>query len=258
MLVSFSTQSARVKRKGGALLVLPVAVIEQAAAAARAAEHSHSPLVLLIDATKPLLYSLDVFVATLLMLGRSSSAPITVAVYCGPTHVAAEQALEAGAQLIIPEQRHSLEQYVSLLSWCAQRAAAQEADVVAAPLPSESLEQLLPLLETVRVSGLFVSEEILQVENVFNPVLIKNFLTLAKMPILVELHRDHMPRSLKYCRKAGIGGFVIAHEVNQAFTAGIRTSLRDRTQYNPTQYLAQGSLAVEERISHYFETVCLT
>jgi|GEM_PF-6288415 len=256
MLVSFSTHSSRKKRKGGGLLVLPVTVIEQAAAAVRAAEHTGHSLILLVDATQPLLYGLDVFVQTLLALGRSSAVAISVGVQCGPTHVAAEQALTAGAQFIVPQYQGSEAQYVSLLSWSANRAAAQTAEVVVAPGVAHSLESLFSLLQTVRLAGVILPEEMLQVGGAFNPALIHEIASMVKLPLLVALHEDKMPSQMVKCIKAGVSGFLIENEFDQTFTAGIRTGLRNKTLSDPRTYLAKASLAVEEKMARYLELLC--
>ena len=257
MLVSFSTQCARAKRKGGALLILPVVAIEQAAAAIRAAEHTEHPLVIMVDATKPLLYGLDIFISTLLNLGRSSAVQITVGAWCGPTHVAAEQAFSAGAQFITPKQKGSREQLISLLSWSATRGAAQMGEVVVHPANHEHLESLMALIHDIPLAGLFLSDEAIRVNGVINASLIKEITTIAKLPLMVSFTEDPLPKEIQRSVQAGVNGFVIEEEFDQAFTAGVRAALHNRSQSDPLFYLSKGSLAVEEKMARYLESLCL-
>jgi hypothetical protein len=258
MLVSFSTQCSRAKRKKAGLFLLPVAALEQAAAAVRAAETQEQGITLIVNATQPLLYGLDVFMSTLLILGRASTAPVTVGVYCGPTHVAAEQALDAGAQLLIPEQRHSREQFVSLLSWCAARAQAQGSEVAVAPATDESLPALFQLLQAVPLCALLLPVERIKGAPEGVKVVVHEVTQLTKLPLILECTEDHTPTELRRYVKSGVNGILISEEFDQAFTAGVRTALRDRETSDPAVYLSKGGRAVEDKAIRYLQTLCST
>ena len=257
MLVSLSVQSARAKRKGCGLLMLPVSALEQATAAVRAAETQKQPIVLIIDTTKPMLYGLELFANMLLTLGNVSSASVSVIALCAPNHIAAEQAISAGVQGIIPlRDGASTEQLVSLLSWCSTRASARNTEVFLSADKAHELHALLPLLDQVRLAGVLTSFESILVNSVFTPSLLKDIQDQTKLPIYLTFEEDPEPKLVIRLVKAGVQGIVVSNEFDDAFTAGVRTALRNRSISNPVHYLGKGGLAVEDKIVRYLTLLC--
>lgn len=256
MLTSFSTQLARAKRRKTPLLIVPVTVLEEAAAVVRGAETQGLGVALTIDATKPMLYSLEIFVHTVLIVGRLSSNEVTVIVRCGPTHLAAEQALLAGAQAIIPTEGGSQEQYVSLLSWCASRALYQGAEVIAAPKLHANEDDLVRAFNQTRLGGMMLPLSFVQEERAVKLSQIRHYHTRFRLPLIIQLDSMHTAAHLQKLKKADVMGVYVEDEFDEAFTAGVRTALRNRSQANPAVYLGKGGRAVEDKVVRYLGALC--
>lgn len=77
----------------------------------------------------------------------------------------------------------------------------------------------------------------------------------AKVPLLVE-EGELSPASLRRCVKAGIAGVLFERRIDEAFTAGLRTGLRNRSATDPSRYFAPATAAVSDRLANYL--TCLT
>lgn len=257
MLVSFSTQVARQKRKKGAFLVVPVTALEQAAAVVRAAETQRTGVALEINATEPLLYSLEMLVSFLLYLGRESSADVTVCVRTSSSHIAVQQALEAGAQLVIPEERGTQAQYLSVLSWSNGFAAARGSEIGAClPARDVPLTSFAEKTQTLHLACIDLPFALLQKKNSSILTQYKQVRRLLGHELMISVQHDHTPAQLRALKQAGSGAVRVLGEFDETFSAGVRAGLRSQSEGRPAWYLGRGGRAVEDKTIRYLETLC--
>lgn len=246
MLVSFSTLCARSKRHKQVLLSCNVTQLEIAQAAVRAAEHLHLPIILTLDTTKPLLTSLSVIIAATLVMARESSASIAVEVRAEHHKPVIQQILESGAPTITPQLGSlSHEAALELVEWTAKVASAYGAETVLAA-SAATIRALLP--EAVQQTGVvavrIVAARSTERGKTVVPADVQDVLSMAKVPVIAEEELLSLAESRKLSR-TGIAGLTIGKDLEEAFTAGIRTGLRNRSLYEPSRYLSTATLAVE-------------
>lgn len=76
----------------------------------------------------------------------------------------------------------------------------------------------------------------------------------AKLPaILASEHPT--PSKIQNVKRAGIVGIDVSQALNHAYTAGLRTGLRDRSISNPSYYLPYAKKAVGNTLEHYLSLV---
>lgn len=258
MLITLTTQLSRLKRRKGSFLVVPVTNIEQAAAAVRAAETQRIGIGLEVDATQPLLYSLEMWISMLLYIGRASTANVTVMARTGSSHLAVEQAVQAGAQTVVSEQRGSFAQYVSLVSWSSAFAAARGAELVAvwgtaAPGAKEFAERF----RGIRLAAVDVPVGALTGRG--KALAADHFHHLHRQfdhPLMVTVRHDHTPAQLRSLRAMGAAAIRVTGEFDETFTAGVRATLRNQMEGRPAWYLGKGGRAVEDKVVRYLQTLC--
>lgn len=79
---------------------------------------------------------------------------------------------------------------------------------------------------------------------------VKNLHKAARVPLFLE-ESSLSPRMLRQLAKAGVSGVCIDEQLEEAFTAGLRAGMRNRTLTQPELYFRKGRLAVVQRISTY-------
>ena len=259
MLFSLPTLLSRSQRARKPLLFVDVSTFELAVATIRAAEHLDRPVVLSIDVTSLVLYSLEYVVGAALILGRLSSALVCVEVRIDPTHGMAEQAVSAGAMaLTVKHHCERAGQLESTLTWISGHAAARNVGLVLeladrGPQSLAMVEQLakhaplvalrLPVLDHLEKKSTVAVESIQQWQNV------------TKLPILAA-SADYSPSHLRRFASLRIAGPLLDTELEEAFTAGLRTALRDREANSPRRYFPKGQLAVEEQLIRLAKVLC--
>ncbi len=257
MLVSLSTQLARAKRARKPLVFAQVTTLEIAVAVVRAAEHEKRSVVLTIDASHPLLYSLDHQVAATLQLGRMSRADVTVEVITGANHLAVEQALMAGAQVVSPQVTDISEsQAVSLFGWSANQAKAQGAELMVDLSyyhkgDWNSLAHLLASKHQVCA----VRTQLLGKDHKLQATEVTQVMHSLKLPVIAAA-ADYKPSHLRRFVELSVGGVTLTEVLDETFTAGLRTALRNRSHNLARYYLPKGQLAVEEGLVRIFHQLC--
>jgi hypothetical protein len=258
MLVSLSTQLARAKRLHKPLVFVQVTTLEIAVAAVRAAEHEKRSIVLTIDADHPLLYSLDYQVAATLQLGRMSRAEVTVEVITGANHLAVEQALMAGAQVVSPQVTNISEsQMLALFGWAANQAVAQGAELMAdfSYLHSSDWHQRSHALSAKhQVAGF--RAPLLDKDMKLQAAALAADVKTLKLPVIAAA-AEYRPSQLRRFTEIGVNGVTFTEVLDEAFTAGLRTALRNRSHNLARYYLPKGQLAVEEFLVTTFRQLCL-
>ena len=68
---------------------------------------------------------------------------------------------------------------------------------------------------------------------------------------LIAADTSFRPAILRKCVDAGLQGVTIAEALDEAYTAGLRTALRDRSEQRPSRYLAKAENAVTSRFASY-------
>jgi hypothetical protein len=233
-----------------------VTTLEIAVAAVRAAESSKQPLVLTIDAAHPLLYSLDYQVAAVLQLGRMSKASVTVEVITSTNHLAVEQALLAGAQVVSPQVTNvSDAQALSLFSWAAGQAKAQGAELLGDfSYHHANWDSLAHDLAKSQVIAGFRAQ-VLDKDGSLRATALREHVASLKLPVIAAA-ASYRPSQLRRMAAVGLNGVLVTEDLDESFTAGLRTALRNRSHNLARYYLPKGQLAVEELLVRVFDQLC--
>lgn len=255
MLVGLSTLLNRSTRKNAVLLIVPITNLEQTAAALRAAESTNQSIVFLIDATQPLLFSLEITLSLSLQLLSQSPVQAVIIVQTNGTHLAVEQALAARAPAILIKRLGSQAQYVSVLSWASNRLAAHGTELLVYP-DWDFPEAFVIELETIKVVGIVLPASYLFKRRQIDPAAVYKLKQLFKLPILTALDFEHTAKQVMSLKKIGVGGVIVNQEFDQAFTAGVRVALRNSTEGRPAYFLGKGGRAVEDKVARYLGVLC--
>lgn len=257
MLVSLTTQLARAKRAKQPLLFAQVTTLEIAVAAVRAAEHAKRSLVLTIDSNHRLLYSLEYMATALLALGSASEADITVEVLVGTSHLALEQALYLGVQVLTPVvSDKNLTQTKAALEWLSPVARGKGVEVVL-DLSSQTIEDPAALDELTKLSACNAIRVTALTGGKLRTDAIQHLHNRYKLPILAGTG-EYSPTQLRRFASLHLSGPVLKAELEEAFTAGLRAGLRDREEFEPRIYLPKAQLAVEDQLIRTYSLLCTT
>jgi hypothetical protein len=80
---------------------------------------------------------------------------------------------------------------------------------------------------------------------------LNNIVQSARVPLLAAAHR-YSPDQLQVLHRAGFSGYTISvEELHEAYLAGLRTGLRDRSQRNLAVIHRPASLAVQQVLKRY-------
>lgn len=85
-----------------------------------------------------------------------------------------------------------------------------------------------------------------------SPAYVRQLVRAAQVP-LITAEATYKPSILQRCLKAGISGVMLSEALNEAYTAGIRTGLRNRSSTNPHRYTAPAKQAVHDRVSTFLK-----
>jgi len=234
MLATFPTYIARSKRQRRAFPIIEVQQFTTARAAIQAAEKHALPVVLSVQSDPSL-------VRGLLSLAQVANIPVLVTVRCRSIEDA-EQVLALGVQGITV-QVHDLPQHGRKMYLESLVAVLASRDV-SLFLEWDAKEKIPTELAQSGIHGL-----ILRNTAILSPLLIKELIEhlLRSKQIPVFLHADELkPRELQQYLKAGILGYFVSTAVEEAYTAGLRTGLRNHALTLASEYEHYAVLAAQE------------
>ena len=237
MLATLPTYLGRSKRLRQPLAILEVQQFGTARAAIRAAEKASLPVVLQCVSDQPL-------VRALLSLAQASSVPTMLIVRCKSVSDA-EHVLSLGIQGVLirahdlPEngKKMYLESLAAVLAsrdvslfveW--QATMALPADLAQSGIHGIVLQHL----DTVSAS---MAKE-----------LIAHILRSKQLPVFVHAEEGKQEVLKQYLR-AGVMGYIVSSAVEESYTAGLRTGLRNHAYSLASEYEHYALLAAEETVS---------
>jgi hypothetical protein len=249
MLATVSTSLARNHRQKRLVLSCRCSHLEIATTAVRAAESQDASLILTLDLTAPLSYTPTYFLGAALLLARQSAVPIVIEVLIDPNRELVENAFMNGALVVTPRlESLSIAEAEAFLGWATKLAVAFGSEVIFSATTS-ALEKKIPdfahafPIQAARINGAHLTED-------GNRVIAERVQDICKnthLPILADECAVHIT-DLHKLSKTGVAGVTVGRVLEEAFTAGLRTGLRDRSLYQPARYLKTANQAVENTI----------
>lgn len=114
-----------------------------------------------------------------------------------------------------------------------------------------ALNSLIQLVEETGIDSLTINQTHYNLED--DQVSLKavsQITSAVKIPVILQA--EHVsPTILRRLHQTGISGFVLDSLISHAYTAGIRSALRNRAIYDPELFASKGQKAVEKTIHHY-------
>lgn len=251
MLATLSTSLARNRRQKRLILSCRCSQLEIAAIAVRVAESQDASLIITLDLTRPLTVAPAFLVAATLLLARQSTVPVVVEAFVEPEEQTMLDVLTEGGLAIAPRieslQAHLVEPTLAI---AAKLTVAFGGELVICATTQGLEAKLADLVHThdaqaVRIRGHHPSRQ---------AVVPHEIQTLCKdlhIPVIAE-EIDLNPAELKKLSKSGVSGVTIGNVLEEAFTAGLRTGLRDRSLSEPARYYKTANRAVEETLINHF------
>ena len=251
MLIALPTLLGRTQRSNRALPFFGVSTVEIAYATVRALEKKQRSAVILLNAKDEVKDSLplELFMRQVVEVASYSSA-------------------ELGMQVRVPYDLELIERLAatnvpSLLIDLPDNYNGQEFSFphyahipLAAQLPA--LRPAAIVHQLVRQSGIFALSLPLITEYKDKPAISLSYLKELQKEVRIPLiaqEADLSRHVLKWAFPAGIAGYIINHELDQAYTSGLRASLRNRFLDQPAEYQAKAMDAVEQVVTHYLEHI---
>lgn len=251
MLATLSTSLARNRRQKRLMLSCCCAQLEIAAAAVRVAESQDTSLILTLDLTRALTSSPEFLVSSALLLARQSSVPVVVEAFVEPSESSVLDVVTLGGLVITPRiEVLPVHEIGPLLDIAAKLCVAFGCELTVAATTQALVAQVADLAHThdiqaVRIRGHHASRETIV------PHEVQTVCKQLSIPVIAE-EVDLSPAELKKLSKSGVSGVTIGKVLEEAFTAGLRTGLRDRSLSEPARYLKTANRAVEETIINHF------
>jgi fructose/tagatose bisphosphate aldolase len=243
MLVHPSLELARAHRRKRPLLFCRTNSLEVATAAVQAATVAHAPLVLTIDARRPAALSHLVIAHGMLTLGREASVMVSVEVMTPAHKPAIEWWLERGVlALTIADSLDKLEPVARQLAPMVQ---AYGAELGLAPQEA-GLQDFARLSKTVQPA-------FMRIQGTLRSTELRERVEAVEVPLVCDELTDSLRKNRELIT-AGVQGITVDSMLQETFTAGIRTGLRNRSVDDPAYYLGKGSVAVRDAVLRLYTT----
>jgi hypothetical protein len=247
MLTLVSLELARAKRRAKPLISCRVNSLQLAQAAMQAAELERAPILITIDATIPTSLPHYPLVAALLAAGRESKSQVALEVVIPCQKQTASWWLDHGALAIT--LHGTKEQIARGAKAILSEAAAYHAELGVEPIDITSDEEVARLAVSSNATFLRLKPR----EKVAE---MRSYVLAARQPVIAGTMLA-TPRQSKSLVTAGCAGLTLGEEIQEAFTAGLRTGLRNRSTLDPAQYLGYGATAAREliraTIAYYYD-----
>lgn len=240
MLTLPSIELARAKRLKKPLISCRTASLEVAAAAIQAAEVEGITLLLTLDATAPSATSHRVFAAAAIAAARDAKVPIVVeALVLTEPHAVSWWLSQGVTAITLSGTPEAIERmYTNVRT----EARAFNADCGIELGVIHGTEVYTQLVATLAPD--FIRTDVTKPFTI-HPVLVK-----GKVPVILgHIRLGH--RETKKLISGNCVGVTIHHELLEAFSAGLRTGLRNRAVIDPAQYLGYAITSVRELVRSY-------
>lgn len=257
--VPLPTLLARARRNKRPLIFFHVRSLDEVAAVVEASETTRKAAAIVIDTTEPLPYSLSSFVALAgELIGRSSSA-ISLAVAVHANHHSINQALSLGIETIIPiRHSESKEQYAALVAWTLRSTATTSQQVIL-DLGAQHDEVLffaslgLHDIAAARVNVLSNRSERPRMRG----AVLDEISATLRLPLIASSSLSVHSRTAKTSRLR-ISGTEDRRGLSEAYTAGLRAALHDRTLCDTARYSGKARKAAVNYAISQIEQICTT
>ena len=234
MLVNLSTLLARAKRRGRPLVSAKVCHFDIAAAVARAAEIKETPIIFTVDARSGVYHSPSQLLVAILDIARGLKSDCAVEVLTDANRQHIDSMFAAGAPSITPTwEGLGMDEHAQLHAWVTLRAKAYGAETVLHLPPHATLHDCENLIE---ITGAAIVRS-------------THAQDLHTSKIVTIDDRDDL--AMNIVKKLKVNAHTLSDILEQAFTAGLRTGLRDREAIRSTDYLPNALLATEKSIIPY-------
>lgn len=242
MLALPSLELARAQRHKKPLLSCRTNSLQIAAAALQAATVERAPILITLDATLPTTLPHIALLSGILELGRDAKVQVAVEVVVPTSREAASWWIDHG---VLAVTLHGTADAIKrTLKHVQLEALAHGAEVGIEPTDITTLRAMEALAgkHDAHYIRLAPREKLSEMHEYCKAVEVP--VIAGGMHISAKKSRDLIT--------AGCVGLTLSTELNEAFTAGIRTALRSRSECDPSRYLGYGATAVRELVkAHY-------
>lgn len=237
MLTLASLELARAKRHRRPLFSCRTNSLQIATAALQAAQLERAPLLVTIDTTRATTLPHQALLAALLELGRSVATAVVIeAVVAGKE--AASWWISHG--VLVVTLNGSCDSLQRNLKHVAAEAYAHGAEVGLEPTDLKTLKEAEAVKDRFDAAFFRIAPREKMTE-------MQEYVAALELPVVVaSLHLT--PKKTRELIAAGCAGLTLDTELEEAFTAGIRTALRNRSATDPAKYLSYGATAVRELV----------
>ncbi len=255
MLVSLSTLLSRTKRKKEMVVGCTVESLDMLEAVLTEAGKHGKPLMILVNSRISSVCSLSVFCRVAQELCQAHSYPVSLVLEGEWTEQSVSDFLLAGKWSLKPSisHEHSLAESTRITGLVAQQATERGLELVGEVSQTSSLNSIATFVHASGVHALVVRvtwEE--GARGYLSTKHIENIVRHTKVPVFIEgeqLDPAWMGRLLK----VGVSGWLLRDALAEAYTAGLRTGLRNRSASHLFLYQTYAAKAVSSTLSHYLQ-----
>lgn len=257
MQLSPTTLFSREKRKKRIVPSFRVANFEILTAVLDELERDERPGLITFDARNSIPLPLDLTLITVTELIRRKVQPFALQVRINATQAEFHELL----RLAIPavqlkfSEKSSLKEIHTFTKWAVQEAHAAKVELGIFLNRRLALDSLCQFVEETGIDTLTINQTHYSLAD--QQLSLKGANEIAKIlriPVILD-SENISPGIIKRLKFANIEGFVFDSLINHAYTAGVRSALRDRQAYNPDVFENRGQKAVAQTISHYLPII---
>lgn len=254
MLASLSTILARSKRHQRIVPLCYPSTPEIMLACLEAANKKQVETVIVLDEEKLGFMPLNLAVDFCIGLAKQSKTAVSIAVSCKPTEEAIRSTLSLKVpSIILKESDHSRKYLTKFTSWAVKLARCHHAEIIGTLKGLATANRLEQYLHETGVTAISLPIGVIREGKPYISIpYIEQIAKIAKIPLLAQEFSISASALGKYA-SAGLVGISISSELDQAYTAGLRTSLRNRDVIEPKQYQDLAIKSVIHTLNNYFE-----
>lgn len=254
MLISLSILLARAYRRKKAIPLVVVSNPQIIVGVVKAVEASNGSAVLVIEDSISPSFETETLYANAIHLAQKSTASLAVVISAQPT----KEAVSTVLNLEIPAITFNLT-YLSkkalweITRWTVREAKRKNTEVMGTVSGLATVDRLYLFVEQTEVDCLSFP---IGIKRDGQPHISASYVSQIAKAARIPLVAQEFPLSraaLKQCAQAGLTAFTLKSEIEEAYTAGLRTGLRGHSQNVPSSYESLGIKAVEQTISNYLK-----
>ncbi|MBU6388889.1 class II fructose-bisphosphate aldolase [Patescibacteria group bacterium] len=253
MLISLSTLLSRAKRRKQPVIAPVVRDIEVAEAVLQAAEAERQSILFVLADDPAGVIPLSFLFSYVRQRAAHLETEISLQLRVPMQESAVKQALALGADSLSLEI-HAEDAKITTVrftAWAAAEAGRERAGMIGNLPDVTTLTKTEAFVRQTGVAALTVPVLMRHGQrSSVSPVFLRDLAAAVRIPVLAS-DLEAAPRWIKPALKAGVAGFYLDVSLDEAFTAGVRTALRNRSLHRPGTYLTTGVLAVRESVKQY-------